>query len=73
MPRLAGLDAPGVVHHVIIRGIEHRKLFRKSKDRDDMMDRRYELRNLGYTIEKLEERVLGIYRIDRDELYSKGR
>jgi putative transposase len=39
MPRLARLDAPGVVHHVIIRGIERRKIFRDSKDRNDMMDR----------------------------------
>jgi len=27
MPRLARLDAPGVLHHVIIRGIERRKIF----------------------------------------------
>jgi len=39
MPRLARLDAPGVVHHVIIRGIERRKIFRDSKDRNDMVDR----------------------------------
>ena len=40
---------------------------------NERMDRRYELRSRGYTIEKLEERVLEIYRIDREELYSKGR
>ena len=39
MPRLARLDAPGSVHNVIIRGIERRKIFRDSKDRNDMMDR----------------------------------
>ena len=39
MPRLARLDAPGVVHHVIIRGIERRKIFRDNKDRNNMMDR----------------------------------
>ena len=39
MPRLARLDAPGVIHHVMIRGIERRKIFRNNKDRDDMMDR----------------------------------
>ena len=39
MPRLARLDAPGVIHHVIIRGIERRKIFRNNKDRNDMMDR----------------------------------
>lgn len=39
MPRLARLDAPGVIHHVLIRGIERRKIFRDNKDRDDMIDR----------------------------------
>jgi hypothetical protein len=33
MPRTARLDAPGVLHHVIIRGIERRKIFRNNKDR----------------------------------------
>jgi len=40
---------------------------------NERMDRRYELKSRGYGIEKLEERVLAIYRIDRDELYSKSR
>ena len=35
MPRLARLDAPGVLHHVIIRGIERREIFRNDTDRDD--------------------------------------
>ena len=39
MPRLARLDAPGVLHHVIIRGIERRKIFRSNKDRDDLLER----------------------------------
>ena len=39
MPRLARLDAPGVLHHIIIRGIERRKIFRDNKDRDDFIDR----------------------------------
>ena len=33
MPRLARLDAPGVLHHVIIRGIERRNIFEDNKDR----------------------------------------
>ncbi len=33
MPRLARLDAPGVFHHVMIRGIERRKIFWNKKDR----------------------------------------
>lgn len=39
MPRAARLDAPGVLHHVIIRGIERRKLFRNDKDREDFIER----------------------------------
>lgn len=39
MPRLARLDAPGVLHHVMIRGIERRKIFRNNKDRDDFLNR----------------------------------
>jgi hypothetical protein len=39
MPRLARLDAPGVFHHVMIRGIERRKIFRSNKDREDFLNR----------------------------------
>jgi len=39
MPRLARLDAPGVLHHVMIRGIERRKIFLNDKDREDFVER----------------------------------
>lgn len=39
MPRLARLDAPGVLHHVIIRGIERRNIFKDNKDRDNFLGR----------------------------------
>jgi len=39
MPILARLDASGVLHHIIIRGIERRKIFRDDKDRDDLINR----------------------------------
>ncbi len=39
MPRLARLDAPGVLHHIMIRGIERRNIFRIKKDREDFLDR----------------------------------
>ena len=38
MPRLARLDAPGVLHHIMIRGIERRNIFRVEKDREDFLD-----------------------------------
>ncbi len=28
MPRIARLDTPGLLHHVMIRGIERRKIFK---------------------------------------------
>lgn len=43
MPRSSRLDAPGVLHHVIIRGIERRKIFLDDEDRDDLLDRVSEL------------------------------
>ncbi len=39
MPRLARLDAPGILHHVIIRGIERRKIFNDNQDRENFLDR----------------------------------
>ena len=39
MPRTARLDAPGVLHHVMIRGIERRKIFHNNNDREDLIDR----------------------------------
>jgi len=39
MPRSARLDAPGVLHHVIIRGIERREIFKDDKDRENFLDR----------------------------------
>ena len=32
MPRQARIDAPGLVHHVMARGIEDQKIFRDDKD-----------------------------------------
>lgn len=39
MPRQARLDAPGVLHHVMIRGIERRKIFLNQRDREDFLER----------------------------------
>ncbi|MCK4729106.1 MAG: hypothetical protein KAT27_09300 [Desulfobacterales bacterium] len=39
MPRQARLDAPGVLHHIVIRGIERRKIFLNYKDREDFLER----------------------------------
>ncbi|MFH1984600.1 MAG: transposase [Pseudomonadota bacterium] len=43
MPRKARLDAPGTLHHVIIRGIEKRDIVKGDKDRGDFVGRLGEL------------------------------
>jgi putative transposase len=37
MPRLARLDAPEVLHHVIGLGIEKREIFLRDQDRSDFL------------------------------------
>lgn len=39
MPRRARLDAPGTLHHVMVRGIEGTKIFRDDRDRKAFLDR----------------------------------
>jgi REP element-mobilizing transposase RayT len=39
MARGPRLDAPGSLHHVIVRGIERRRIFETEKDRQDFLDR----------------------------------
>ena len=39
MPRGARLDAPGSLHHVMIRGIERRTIVEDEKDRENFVSR----------------------------------
>ena len=39
MPRKARIDYPGGVHHLIIRGIERKRIFQDDQDRDAFLDR----------------------------------
>ncbi|MFI5339080.1 MAG: transposase, partial [Candidatus Methylomirabilales bacterium] len=39
MPRGPRLDAPGTLHHVMVRGIERRRIFATAADRDDFVAR----------------------------------
>ena len=39
MPRKARIDAPGALHHIIVRGINRRELFLEDQDRNDFLDR----------------------------------
>jgi len=48
MPRSGRLDAPGVLHHVIGRGIEKRPIFLTDEDRNDFLTRLGLLAEEGY-------------------------
>ncbi len=39
MPRIARLDTPGLLHHIMIRGIERRRIFNDDKDRENFIER----------------------------------
>jgi len=39
MPRQARIDAPGALHHIAIRGIERKAIFKDNRDRDSFLDR----------------------------------
>ena len=39
MPRKSRIDAPGALHHIIVRGIERSEIFKDNIDRNDFLDR----------------------------------
>ncbi|HCB49538.1 MAG TPA: hypothetical protein DEP47_08440 [Chloroflexi bacterium] len=39
MTRQACLDAPGLLHHIMIRGMERRKILVNDRDREDSLER----------------------------------
>ncbi len=39
MPRKARIDAPGALHHIIIRGIERKAIFKDNADRINFIER----------------------------------
>ena len=47
MPRGPRLDAAGVLHHVMVRGIERRAIFRDDRDRADLVHRAAALAQAG--------------------------
>jgi len=55
MPRKARIDASGALHHIIVRGIERRKIFYDDKDRNNLikgaekkLERKYKFEAQGY-------------------------
>jgi hypothetical protein len=54
MPRQARLDSPGTLHHVMIRGIEKRRIVDDDWDRTDLCD---DLGESGFVERILERRM----------------
>ena len=61
MPRTARLDAPGILYHVIIPGIERRKIFRTNKDREGFIERLEVLKGKRHAVS-----FLSCFGTDRD-------
>lgn len=49
MPRKARIDAPGALHHIIVRGIEGRKIFKDNADRQSFLERLGDILNDSQT------------------------
>src|SRR5512139_756093 len=47
MPRQPRLDAPGVLHHVMVRGLDRQMIFRDDPDRADFVARLAALTEAG--------------------------
>lgn len=39
MPRKSRIDAPGALHHILVRGIDRKAIFEDDKDREDFIER----------------------------------
>jgi len=39
MPRRSRIDAPGALHHIIVRGIERKTIFKDDADKDNFLER----------------------------------
>ncbi len=55
MPRQSRLDAPDVLHHVMVRGLQRRAIFRDDTDRADSVTRLAE--QGGFTVEARRSRL----------------
>ena len=88
MPQKAGIDAAGALHHIIVRGIERRKIFWDEADRDSFVNRLGKVliethtdcfaraliyRAKGYDFGWLVGRVATLLSVDQDIVTRPGR
>ena len=87
MPRKARIDAPGALHHIIVRGIERRRIFSSDErilgdgdftqsvldEAKERIEDRYRLQTLGYDLEKVTIRVSSELGIDPEQVWMAGK
>ena len=67
MPRRARIDATGALHHIVMRGIERKALFKDDTDREDFIER------LSNLLQEMDADATGRYRLRAVILASKRR
>jgi hypothetical protein len=65
MPRQARLDAPGILQHVIVKGLEGRQIFAEGRDRKDFITKMGDLALEQETNAAKEESLTGVKRETR--------
>ncbi len=72
MPRKARIDTPGALHHIIVRGIERRRIFYDDLDRENL-ECQYELKSKGYGFDWLVGRVALLLNLEPGDIVSAGK
>ena len=82
MPRQSRIDAPGALHHIIVRGIERRKIFIDDQDRHDFINRLENIphrciKNMvkaqGVDLDYVVDRVARIFEMKSEHLWMPGK
>jgi putative transposase len=75
MPRKSRIDAPGALHHIIVRGIERRKLFVDEvlSMAKEQMERKNKLISKGYNLEMIADRVSSVMELEASEIWKSGK
>ena len=79
MPRKARIDAPGALHHIIVRGIERKAIFKDKfverilKQTNEQLEEKYRLQGSVVSLEGLVKKVAHHFDIDPGNLKSASK
>jgi DNA-binding transcriptional regulator YdaS (Cro superfamily) len=83
MPRQSRIDVPGALHHIIVRGIERRKIFNDDQDRNNFLERmgtiiehferQYALKAKGVDLVTTAARAAELLGIKTDRVWQAGK